>query len=271
MVVKWVGCGIGTTSACAENTPVGERGGRDLWNYLRVRGEYGWENLKTGAGVELPPRARRILRYHPRGIIARGTTSACAENTFGMRLQDKATGNYLRVRGEYGWTPTAMAVMWELPPRARRILFTGDTNAKPRGTTSACAENTQQLSITNRIQGNYLRVRGEYFSRPHPGQSRLELPPRARRIPIGDAVSHSILGTTSACAENTSRNAPGQTLPGNYLRVRGEYRHAPCLKHRLTELPPRARRIHHSRDSAHKFIGTTSACAENTLNELGLL
>ena len=31
----------------------------------------------------------------------------------------------------------------------------------------------------------------------------LELPPRARRILIGDAVFHSIFGTTSACAENT--------------------------------------------------------------------
>ena len=33
-------CGIGTTSACAENTRWGKQQGRWGWNYLRVRGEY---------------------------------------------------------------------------------------------------------------------------------------------------------------------------------------------------------------------------------------
>ena len=50
----------GTTSACAENTSGDTSDNSNNRNYLRVRGEYGWENLKTGAGVELPPRARRI-------------------------------------------------------------------------------------------------------------------------------------------------------------------------------------------------------------------
>ena len=52
---------IGTTSACAENTPC--LGGRlsAPWNYLRVRGEYAWVALKELEIEELPPRARRIL------------------------------------------------------------------------------------------------------------------------------------------------------------------------------------------------------------------
>ena len=50
---------------------------------------------------------------------------------------------------------------------------------------------------------NYLRVRGEYLMRALGQERANELPPRARRIPIGDAVAHSIFGTTSACAENT--------------------------------------------------------------------
>ena len=51
--------------------------------------------------------------------------------------------NYLRVRGEY---------------------YTSEMIAhKAKGTTSACAENTQQLRITDRVKRNYLRVRGEYI------------------------------------------------------------------------------------------------------------
>ena len=39
----------------------------------------------------------------------------------------------------------------------------------------------------------------------------------------------------------------------------------------IPELPPRARRIHLARAHEKRVYGTTSACAENTLNELGLL
>ena len=52
----------GTTSACAENTTVGD-GSVWLWrNYLRVRGEYYGKPYKDDEGRELPPRARRILK-----------------------------------------------------------------------------------------------------------------------------------------------------------------------------------------------------------------
>ena len=51
--------------------------------------------------MELPPRARRILRITEGKPKVGGTTSACAENTMGYRLSDLGPGNYLRVRGEY--------------------------------------------------------------------------------------------------------------------------------------------------------------------------
>ena len=73
--------GIGTTSACAENTPPNLVFYAHLRNYLRVRGEYlpgGREWLEE---EELPPRARRI----PLKI-----SRSPSENV-----------NYLRVRGEY--------------------------------------------------------------------------------------------------------------------------------------------------------------------------
>ena len=50
----------GTTSACAENTLRTLSTRESCWNYLRVRGEYGYPNNTKYARVELPPRARRI-------------------------------------------------------------------------------------------------------------------------------------------------------------------------------------------------------------------
>ena len=66
-------------------------------------------------------------------------------------------------------------------------------------------------------------MRGEYaviYFTSGPG---VELPPRARRIPVIPLLSDDDLGTTSACAENTDRWGTIYTQIGNYLRVRGEY------------------------------------------------
>ena len=57
----------------------------------------------------------------------------------------------------------------------------------------------------------------------------------------------------------------------NYLRVRGEYLRGIAPAPHPWELPPRARRIPHNLAILTLQTGTTSACAENTLNELGLL
>ena len=52
-------------------------------------------------GVELPPRARRILAMETMRTDNPGTTSACAENTGGIYPPRIRSRNYLRVRGEY--------------------------------------------------------------------------------------------------------------------------------------------------------------------------
>ena len=133
-----------------------------------------------------------------------GTTSACAENTRSDRGGALFVGNYLRVRGEYALLPELFLLKSELPPRARRILgkdFLGDFFI---GTTSACAENTLAYRTARTFIGNYLRVRGEYLLDDHGGVVVWELPPRARRIHSHGDHFDEILGTTSACAENTS-------------------------------------------------------------------
>ena len=96
------GVGDGTTSACAENTVVLGGGCFSFGNYLRMRGEYCADCRHTRVPGELPPHARRILTQSTPVKRAAGTTSACAENTVFRVRNASTTGNYLRMRGEYG-------------------------------------------------------------------------------------------------------------------------------------------------------------------------
>ena len=153
----------------------------------------------------------------------------------------------------------------ELPPRARRIRVENMLGLSRYGTTSACAENTQKPGPRGSGAWNYLRVRGEYINYRIRLLIFMELPPRARRIPCLTLPMLRTLGTTSACAENT-RNKNFTHTPGwNYLRVRGEYQARLSPRKILRELPPRARRIRRSSLGAVAVFGTTSACAENTV------
>ena len=92
---------FGTTSAHAENTGWFYQSPTRIWNYLRVRGEYGNPSQRRLDHKELPPRTWRIQyrRYLHRDRY--GTTSACAENTPTPCAPGPSMGNYLRVRGEY--------------------------------------------------------------------------------------------------------------------------------------------------------------------------
>ena len=92
----------------------------------------------------------------------------------------------------------------------------------------------------------------------------MELPPRARRIPIVKIACETHHRTTSACAENTTSDLKAAALIGNYLRVRGEYSRSRLTVPMSWELPPRARRIRVVDIDRGKYVGTTSACAENT-------
>ena len=133
---------FGTTSACAENTPDSDSPHSARWNYLRVRGEYSPVNGLIRCPLELPPRARRILKGFSSCMLFLGTTSACAENTPPNTRPQATHWNYLRVRGEYTGKRLWGEFTEELPPRARRIQACGDTVILRVGTTSACAENT---------------------------------------------------------------------------------------------------------------------------------
>ena len=75
------GARAGTTSACAENTPITHTAHGCVGNYLRVRGEYISSPPSVMLTTELPPRARRIPKHFLGTRNIPGTTSACAENT----------------------------------------------------------------------------------------------------------------------------------------------------------------------------------------------
>ena len=130
--------GLGTTSACAENTTLLVKYVAPPWNYLRpvVTPPFIWE---------LPPRARRIHHHRPQRRAFHGTTSACAENTWDHAEAQPINRNYLRVRGEYLGFMGAGPPFLELPPRARRIHRAVHDQNSTRGTTSACAENTPKV------------------------------------------------------------------------------------------------------------------------------
>ena len=107
-------------------------------------------------------------------------------------------------------------------------------------------------------------MRGEYTCETTQIMTYGELPPRARRILCAVNATQSAIGTTSACAENTSGVAANSGWVVNYLRVRGEY---PLIRPQglgISELPPRARRIPPNLSRTDRTFGTTSACAENT-------
>ena len=149
-----------------------------------MRGEYRAGRVPKNRLSELPPRARRILLKRVRGWSMLGTTSACAENTLNCMVWTPRVWNYLRVRGEYGAMARVGATPLELPPRARRILCHAEDIMAAGGTTSACAENTSNSSISPLGRWNYLRVRGEYYIPVRDAPRISELPPRARRILI---------------------------------------------------------------------------------------
>ena len=257
--------GNGTTSACAENTSVRNPRNGGQWNYLRMRGEYLLLSASHSLHPELPPHARRIRLSEIPETAVNGTTSACAENTLGCFSWFPQGWNYLRMRGEYHWFHLHKHIRWELPPHARRIPSLLHYHLCFHGTTSACAENTTPGPAKTGEARNYLRMRGEYNTKKPKPRARKELPPHARRIHLCCLQCFFQLGTTSACAENTFPRRGDVIVHRNYLRMRGEYLTLVNTKEGCGELPPHARRIPWGASHGFHRGGTTSACAENTL------
>ena len=109
---------------------------------------------------------------------------------------------------------------------------------------------------------------GEYAAFPVCQAVSQELPPRARRIRRGPREENRNAGTTSAYAENTAGSSVAAMTARNYLRVRGEYSPNPDPVWLSAELPPRTRRILAHELGVTILMGTTSAYAENTADDV---
>ena len=107
-------------------------------------------------------------------------------------------------------------------------------------------------------------MRGEYRGNYTNLWPLMELPPHARRIRLARCGVNNIHGTTSACAENTGKTDGLKISGRNYLRMRGEYSSCVVGQDTTLELPPHARRILKLCGRPGYYLGTTSACAENT-------
>ena len=90
----------GNTSACAEKSHRRRRLADRHGKYLRVRGEERFVVVCAVKLQEIPPRARRRVRYAGAVGCSEGNTSACAEKRLGTCRRCLRRRKYLRVRGE---------------------------------------------------------------------------------------------------------------------------------------------------------------------------
>ena len=109
-------------------------------------------------------------------------------------------------------------------------------------TTSAYAEKSRGVNDYPSTIRNYLRIRGEEYSRALRTLSPRELPPHTRRRGSGKISLATCERTTSAYAEKRAQIQQTTYSRGNYLRIRGEESTSGCLLGNHPELSPHTRR-----------------------------
>ena len=253
---------LGTTSAYAEKSSLRLGEGLKSWNYLRIRGEEKYRGIDVTPPVELPPHTRRRGSTGTRAPQPLGTTSAYAEKSLKNQYQYLQDRNYLRIRGEEKSCTNCATPRAELPPHTRRRVGVDQGYCSIRGTTSAYAEKSTLNHPQIEGTWNYLRIRGEEGLAASRSMGVGELPPHTRRRAAHDLLQPFSNGTTSAYAEKRAMASFQSEGAGNYLRIRGEERHARHLLHHQRELPPHTRRRGWYHMLFASPLGTTSAYAE---------
>ncbi len=256
----------GSTSARAERTrDVLSTGGRGLV-YLRSRGEnpIGVTDRRSERG--LPPLARRERAGAAHSRSRARSTSARAERTASRAHPARSGPVYLRSRGENENINHRKSVQRGLPPLARREPHHRSMLRDRAGSTSARAERTLSEPLHLVVWEVYLRSRGENHHRERLRQSRVGLPPLARRERLCVAPARTPRRSTSARAERTPASCHPTEDGTVYLRSRGENAVTASRSSPPSGLPPLARRELQQRDRRCERPGSTSARAERTLN-----
>ena len=194
----------GITSACAEQTAIGDTAKPKSEDHLRVCGADLRKNQPRTIWIGSPPRVRS--RRHGRPAIVRlpGITSACAEQTRAPWEGRGRTRGHRRVCGADATTICAPDVVTGSPPRVRSRLPARDVEIIAKRITSACAEQTLSFCCCAACRGDHLRVCGaDTFILEEEGAP-VGSPPRVRSRPAPIVGVFGELGITSACAEQTN-------------------------------------------------------------------
>ena len=182
-VVSYLLDGSGITSACAEQTKTLDFEYNPLEDHLRVCGADKGNDGNTHKMSGSPPRvrSRRVEGDHREPQT--GITSACAEQTGTPPTTTCAAWDHLRVCGAdlYAIIPTP-PVMGS-PPRVRSRRVSNHASC--------------------RCGGDHLRVCGADCGLSYPPHPMGGSPPRVRSRLDGDCLTGSVVGITSACAEQT--------------------------------------------------------------------
>ena len=224
--------------------------GADLAQYENCSADMGLPRV-CGADVTIEPTQYLVSPTTPRvrgrlglrGARGRGagTTPACAEQTLARINEPSAFRDYPRVCGaDQDDGKTAMA-MQGLPPRVRGRPERWQNGHGHAGTTPACAGQTQRANSQEILTRDYPRVCGADSATWWPQSWGWGLPPRVRgRLPDKVLVG-PVLGTTPACAGQTSLAARPQVNTRDYPRVCGADPWAIPGQWHWVGLPPRVR------------------------------
>ena len=168
-----------------------------------------------------PPRVRSRPPIRPSPAYGHGITSACAEQTLSHQSLTALHGDHLRVCGADRPAGPEPAQPAGSPPRVRSRLGECHALRRPRGITSACAEQTMIHSWGCWPVRDHLRVCGadpaSATSRQPDGGS----PPRVRSRRVSLPNTATVIGITSACAEQTPDVRVPRQAFGDHLRVCG--------------------------------------------------
>ena len=214
--------------------------------------------------VGSPPRVRSRQRFGQVEDTSHGITSACAEQTTGIRLMSISIGDHLRVCGADISMDLVYALVMGSPPRVRSRPVRRGRMGRPLGITSACAEQTAGRRRSGQPARDHLRVCGADIAALSPAEPQLGSPPRVRSRPDHASGHDDGRGITSACAEQTNHPAPSRSPSGDHLRVCGADMDDSVEVWALLGSPPRVRSRHHRVPKAPEGLGITSACAEQT-------
>ena len=211
----------GITSACAEQTNGSTTDAPRRRDHLRVCGADLESLTRSESGTGSPPRVRSRLRVAETPHQGHGITSACAEQTPTMDIDQIMQRDHLRVCGADSHWIRQREGNRGSPPRVRSRPPSHAGRHVPQRITSACAEQTATFLCSTCRCRDHLRVCGADTSLSRMSPGRGGSPPRVRSRHGAGVVGDACGGITSACAEQTFSYIHMNPTRWDHLRVCG--------------------------------------------------